>query len=79
MTDREHLEVLFKFLTGRQFILGDEQGIKDMVKRYQQPPMTMLHRVSMRMTVNDYNELAAIMKTIEAHLKPVEETADDPV
>jgi hypothetical protein len=76
MSDREHLEALYTFMTDREFILGTEPGVRDMVKRYQHPPMTLLYRVSMRMTVNDYDALSAIMKAIETHLNPVEETTD---
>jgi len=79
ISDRELLEALYAFLLKQNYVLGDTTGIKDMVLRYQQPPLTMLHRVAMRMSVNDYNTLAQLMKDIEAHLKPAEETAHDAV
>lgn len=76
MTDHELLLALYTFMKNRTFIGGDEASVKDMVQRYKQPPLTMLNRVAMQMTVNDYNLLVAIMQRIQGHLEPVEETTD---
>lgn len=79
MTDRELLELLVGFIKRGDFIAGDEAGVLDMVKRYQHPPLTMHYRVAMRMTVNEYNELARTMKQIEVHLKETEHADPQPV
>lgn len=76
MTDRELLVAIFEFMKNRTFIGGDEASVKDMVKRYQQPPLTMLNRVAMQLTVNDYNLLVAILQRIQAHLEPIEESTN---
>ena len=70
-TDRELLEELFNFMVKRSYIMGDKASVRDMVSRYRDPPLTMLFRVSMKMTVNDYNTLAELLKKIAAHLNPV--------
>lgn len=76
--DRELLEKLFAFLAQRNFILGEEQTVRDMVLRYKQPPMTMLNRVAMQMTINDYKELGKLLEQIDGHLhpQPQEETVE---
>lgn len=69
MTDREFLEQLFAFLSGRTHIRGDRESIMDMVQRYKQPPLSMRNQVAMQMTAADYNRLGELMKRIETHLK----------
>lgn len=69
MTDRELLEQLFGFLKQRSFVIGDEASTRDMVQRYQRPPVTMLHRVAMQMTTQDYNNLGTLLNRIDDHLK----------
>lgn len=81
LTDRELLEQLATFLRGRNFITGDAASIKDMVQRYQQPPLTMLNRVGMQMTLTDYRQLGVLLETISNHLKEadVEPVQSEPV
>lgn len=70
MTDRELLYQLFMMLTKRNFVIGDEASTRDMVKRYQQPPVTMYHRVAMQMTIAEYNELSVLLEKILEHFNP---------
>lgn len=72
MTDRELLERLFNILVRRNFIVGDEASTRDMVKRYQQPPLTMHHRVAMQMTIAEYKVLGDLLEEIVGHFKPSE-------
>lgn len=67
-TDRELLVELFDFLKNRSFIMGDKEGVRDMALRYKQPPLTMYYRIAMKMTIDDYNQLAALMNRIDEHL-----------
>jgi hypothetical protein len=79
------LKKLFDFMVGRNFIAGDVASVKDMVKRYKQPPLTMHNRIAMQMTVNEYDALFPLLTEIQQYLypvvysKPVEETVDEPV
>lgn len=70
------LELLFSFFVGRNFVEGDPASIKDMVKRYQQPPLTMYHKVCLQMTKAEYDALAGLLVRIGEHLKPVEMIED---
>jgi hypothetical protein len=70
MTDRELLERLFNTLVRRNFIVGDEVSTRDMVKRYQQPPLTMHHRVAMQMTLAEYKALGNLLEEIVEHFNP---------
>jgi len=70
MTERDMLEKLYQFLCARNYVFGDEQGVKDMVLRYKQPPLTMHHRIAMQMTVQDYNDLSEMLKKILEHFNP---------
>ncbi len=82
MTDREALEALFKFMAGRNFVSGTPEVVRDMVKRYQQPPLTMHHRVAMQMTRAEYRDVSLLLTRIMHHLKPpevVEDSVDEPV
>lgn len=83
MTDREALEKLFDFLSNRTFVAGPEEVVKDMVKRYQQPPWTMHQRVVMQMTVAEYQAIGLLLTRIAHHLKPapemIEDSVDEPV
>lgn len=72
MTDRELLEKLFNLLVRRNFIVGNEESTRDMVKRYQQPPLTMHHRVAMQMTIAEYKVLGNLLEEIVEHFKPAE-------
>ena len=79
MTDRELLQQLAAFLNKRSFIHGDDDSIRDMVKRYANPPFTLVNRAAMRMTVAELNQLNSLMQKVNTHLqKPLhnEETAD---
>lgn len=78
MTDREALEQLYAFMSGRTYIAGDKESIMDMVQRYKQPPLSMRNQIAMQMTANDYNRLGELMKRIEAHLKETETQHADP-
>lgn len=84
MTDREMLEKLFAFFVGRDFVTAAPEAIKDMVKRYEQPPLTMYRRVAMQMTQQQYDELVPLLMEIQQHLFPVayskpEEAIHEPV
>lgn len=70
MTDRVLLERLFNLLVRRNFIVGDETSVRDMVKRYQQPPLTMHHRVAMQMTIDEYKLLGDLLEEIVEHFNP---------
>lgn len=69
MSDRELLQRLFDMLRQRNFILGDEASVRDMVQRYRQPPVTLHQRVAMQLTVAEYQALAALLSEINQHLK----------
>lgn len=71
MSDHELLVQLAGFLAKRNFITMDDESLADMVKRYQNPPLTGHNRVAMQMTVNEYNALAALLTRIDEHLKQV--------
>jgi hypothetical protein len=71
MSDHELLVQLAGFLAQRNFITMDDASLSDMVKRYQNPPLTGHNRVAMQMTVNEYNNLAALLTKIENYLKDV--------
>jgi hypothetical protein len=80
-TDRELLKEMFDFLAKRNYIEGTPQSIKDMVVRYQQPPLTMYHRVCMQMTKKDYDNLGKLLERVLEHFAPapaVEETINEP-
>lgn len=47
-----------------------KKSIRDMVLRYQQPSLTMHHRVCMQMTVQDYSNLTALLERILEHFNP---------
>lgn len=76
MSDRALLEQLFGFLSGRTFITMDMESLSDMVKRYQNPPLTRLNRIAMQMTVSEYEALGGLMRTISDHLKEGEGERD---
>lgn len=78
MTDREALEQLYAFLSGRTYVQGDQNSIMDMVQRYKQPPLSMRNQVAMQMTVSEYNRLDELMKRIVTHLKESESQYADP-
>lgn len=69
-SDRELLERLFNLLVRRNFIIGDEASTRDMVKRYQRPPVTMHNRVAMQMTIPEYKALGDLLAEIDKHLNP---------
>ena len=71
-TDRELLQALFDFMKGRTYVVGEEMGIRDMVLRYKNPPLTLYRRAAMQMTVVEYNALVDLLKEIDEHLKPTE-------
>lgn len=77
MTDSELLEKLFHFMAARNYVLGDEQGVRDMVLRYKQPPLTMHHRVAMQMTVQDYKDLTELLEQIVEHFNPDKIAAEE--
>lgn len=70
MSDRELLTQLFALLSKRTCITMDDVSLTDMVKRYQNPPLTALNRVALQLTVPEYNELSRLMHIIGAHLNP---------
>lgn len=70
MTDRELLEKVFRFLAKRNYVALDDASIVDMVTRYQNPPLTRLHRICMQMTVNDYKELETLLEQIKEQFNP---------
>lgn len=62
LNERELLALLCHFIQTKQLILGDNESIRDMVKRYKQPPFTLLFPVAMQMTVKDVDDLNRILK-----------------
>lgn len=76
MTDRELLRQLFAFLAGRNYVKGDPESIRDMVRRYQQPPLNMHYRICAQMTKAEYDSLSILLVRIQHHLKPPELTED---
>ena len=74
MTDHELLVSLFEFLKARDFVLGNEGSVRDMVNRYARPPLTMHYRCAMQLTMQDYKDLALLLSQIDTHLKQVEVT-----
>ncbi len=72
-SDRQLLEKLFKFMQGRNFITMDSKSLTDMVKRYQNPPLTALNRVAMQMTAREYEDLSKLLTKIREHLKDEEQ------
>lgn len=70
MTDAQLLEELFRFMVQRNFIMGDEASVRDMVLRYKQPPLTLHHMVVMQMTKNDYDKLTDLLARIVEHFNP---------
>ena len=69
MTDHELLVSLFEFLKARDFVLGNEGSVRDMVMRYARPPLTMHYRCAMQLTMQDYKDLALLLSQIDTHLK----------
>lgn len=78
-TDRELLVQLAAFLNKRQFIAGDEASIRDMVMRYANPPLSLVNRAAMRMTVGELNQLNALMGKINQHLQLTSHKEAQPV
>lgn len=76
MTDRELLQQLFNFLKARRFVAGDEASVRDMVRRYKQPPLTIHYRAAMQLTVADYQQLGSLLEAVKIHL---EEASPEPV
>lgn len=76
MTDREALEALFIFMANRTFVSGTPEVVRDMVKRYEQPPLTLHNRVAMQMTKAEYDSVSLLLTRIMHHLKPREVTED---
>lgn len=78
MTDREMLQQLADFLNKRTFAQGDEASVRDMVKRYANPPLTLVNRVSMRLTVTEFNQLNTLMQKINRHLQSTLHNEEQP-
>lgn len=72
MSDRQLLEKLLNFMQGRNYITMEGDALTDMVKRYQNPPLTALNRVAMQMTAREYEVLSKLLTKIRAHLKESE-------
>lgn len=80
--DRELLEQVYLFLHERDFVLGDEGSVRDMVNRYARPPLTLRNRACMQLTIQEYKMLAIILVTIGKHLYPekfIEESSSDAI
>lgn len=84
--ERLLLEKLYPFLIGRNFVQGMPDMLRDMTKRYQQPPLTMLYRVGMQMTVPEYEHFFGLITELHEYMmatatpaQAVEVTTDDPV
>lgn len=77
MTERELLQELFDALKNQDFVVGDEASTRDMVKRYQRPPVTMHRRVAMQFTIAEYHKLAATLKKINTHLNPAQPAEEE--
>lgn len=68
-TDRQLLEELYGFLLGKNFVqFSGLDSLRDMVKRYQNPPLTMHKRVCMQMTVNEYDAYFALITKVHEHI-----------
>jgi hypothetical protein len=65
----ELLAELYNFMRKRTFIVGQRETVMDMVKRYQNPPLTMRQIVGMQMTSAEYQQLGALLKRISEALK----------
>jgi hypothetical protein len=75
--DRELLEKLYGFMLGKNFVsIPDTKALRDMVTRYKQPPLTMHYRVAMQMTVNDYDQIFAILTEIHEYLTPIQKAEE---
>ncbi len=70
MTDRELLERLYAFLTTKAYITADKESVVDMCQRYKNPPMTLLNRSAMRMTLKEYAALNDLLKQVKEQLEP---------
>lgn len=84
--ERVLLDKLYAFLLGRNFVQGMPDMLRDMVKRYQQPPLTMHYRVGMQMTVNEYDYFFDLITELHEYMMaqptietPVEVIVDDSV
>lgn len=84
--ERLLLEKLYPFLIGRNFVQGMPDMLRDMTKRYQQPPLTMHYRVGMQMTVNEYEYFFSLITALHEYMmatatpvQAAEVTVDDPV
>lgn len=77
MNEYELLQELFDALKNQDFVVGDEASTRDMVKRYQRPPITMHRRVAMQFTIPEYHAVASILKKIDAYLKPAEPVEEE--
>lgn len=65
MTERELLARLCAFIVKKEIVVGDEKSIKHMCLSYQNPPMSLIYPVIMRMTVKDVDQLNELLK--QAH------------
>lgn len=72
MTDRELLIELYGFLSKRNYITADKVSVTDMTQRYQNPPMTLLNRAAMQMTLSEYAALGKLLKRVGERLKEPE-------
>lgn len=62
---------LYSFLRARTFIVGERETVMDMVRRYQNPPLTLHRIVAMQMTQGEYQELERLLERIAKATAPV--------
>jgi hypothetical protein len=72
MNDRELLAEIYEFLRHRNYITVDKKSVVDMVQRYQNPPLTLLNRAAMQMTLSEYAAFSKLLKRIGEQLKEPE-------
>lgn len=78
-TDRELLEEVFRMLQGRNYVTLNYEALRDMVTRYNYPPLTMHFRYAMQLTQPDYERLGKLLARIDEHLNPPpKEQPDEP-
>lgn len=84
--ERILLDKLYAFLLGRNFVQGMPDMLRDMVKRYKQPPLTMHYRVGMQMTVPEYDHLFDLITELHEYMMaqtlietPIEVMVDDSI
>lgn len=74
MNERDLLQKLYNFIVTKQIVQGEVDSLKDMAKRYMNPPISMAFPVVLRMTVQDSYTLNDILSATETLLVSSEVT-----